>query len=163
MAGCGFPIQRVGLVPILTSKRTVPSIQSKQALSRAQPCPEHDYFLDLLCDIQQACSAKTKQNADEIPIVIDSLIELFQEHFDDEERLMRQSRYPDLQRHRALHTEMRFHMKAQGEKVAHERSFELLHDFCAFFIDWILHHERVVDAPFYTFIQRRPDDIAAAA
>lgn len=117
----------------------------------------YDYFISLLGDIRDACNAKSTEDVDEIPLVIDSITELFLDHFDSEELLMSQSNYPDLKRHKAQHLEMAFHIRTQGEKIAKERSFPMLIDFCTFFIDWLLHHEQVADAKFYSYIKPGAD------
>jgi len=132
------------------------SVANKPVLSWEQS--GYDYFVSLLGDIRDACNTKSTEDVDEIPLVIDSITELFLDHFGSEELLMSQSNYPDLKRHKAQHLEMAFHIRTQGEKIAQERSFPMLIDFCTFFIDWLLHHEQVADAKFYSFIKPTAGD-----
>ncbi len=123
----------------------------------------YDYFLDLLNDIRNACNARTAEDADEIPLVIASMTELFLDHFESEERMMIDSHYPELHKHKTQHLEMSFHMRTHADKIVKERSFEMLIDFCTFFIDWLVHHEQVADAKFYDFIKQVSQEQQLAA
>jgi hemerythrin len=112
---------------------------------------DHDYFLDLLRDIQQACQVEESTDAAEIELVISSLTGFFLEHFAREEEMMRSLRYPEFHQHKELHHEMAFHLRMLGERVNARHSSAMLHDFCTFFIDWLLQHDKAADAKFRDF------------
>ncbi len=128
-------------------------------LQPGQPWSEHGYFLDLLHDIQEACLTRSEHDIGEIPVVISSLTELFMDLFVNEESLMNSTHYPDLIQHKSQHREMRFHLQTQAEKIARERSFEMLSDFCGFFSDWLIQHEHTADAKFHDFLRKPAQDI----
>lgn len=112
---------------------------------------DHDYFLDLLRDIQEACQAEEKVDAEEIALVISSLTGFFLEHFANEESMMSSLCYPEFHRHKELHHEMAFHLRMLGERVTEKHSCAMLYDFCTFFIDWLLQHDKAADSKFRDF------------
>lgn len=112
---------------------------------------DHDYFLDLLRDIQAACEIEASADAAEIELVISSLTGFFLEHFAREEAMMSSLRYPEFHQHKELHHEMAFHLRMLGERVTAQHSSAMLHDFCTFFIDWLLQHDKAADAKFREF------------
>lgn len=118
---------------------------------------EHDYFLDLLRDIQAACQIE-ESDAAEIELVISSLTDFFLEHFAREEEMMSRLRFPEFHRHKELHHEMAFHLRMLGERVAKEHSCTTLCDFCTFFIDWLLQHDQTADAKFRAFVQHLAEE-----
>jgi hemerythrin len=115
---------------------------------------DHDYFLDLLRDIQSACEIEASTDAAEIELVISSLTGFFLEHFAREEEMMTSLRYPEFHQHKELHHEMAFHLRMLGERVTEKHSCTMLHDFCTFFIDWLLQHDKAADAKFRDFALR---------
>lgn len=114
---------------------------------------DHDYFLDLLRDIQEACQTEVQDDPAEIALVIASLTEFFLEHFAREENMMSALHYPDYHQHKELHHEMTFHLRMLGERVNQEHSRTMLADLCTFFIDWLLQHDKAADAKFRAFAQ----------
>lgn len=116
---------------------------------------EHDYFLDLLRDIKEACTAEVQNDPEEITLVITTLSEFFLEHFDKEEALMHELDYPELRQHKELHHEMSFHLRMLGDRVSKEHSGEMLYDFCGFFIDWLMQHDQLADAKLRAYARQQ--------
>ena len=94
-------------------------------------------------------SFKAGYASDQVKESLDFLAHYTLEHFDSEERHMREMGYPNLQEHIQEHTQML--ARVQDLQVRQEGGFMVTADVALFFADWLAHHINEVDMGYVAF------------
>lgn len=98
---------------------------------------QHRYLFDLINAFHDAFVERRERR--EVLRLLTQLIEYAESHFEEEERLMRESGYPALERHHAAHVrlyEQIFELNAKLE----DRSLNPTYDTIAFLRNWLSDH-----------------------
>lgn len=98
---------------------------------------QHRYLFDLINAFHDAFVEQRERR--EVLRLLNQLIEYAESHFQDEERLMRESRYPDLERHHAAHARLYERIFALNAKLE-DRSLNPTYDTIAFLRTWLSDH-----------------------
>ena len=102
-----------------------------------------------------ADSFRAGQASVQVKESLDFLAHYTLEHFDSEERYMREMGYPNLQQHIQEHTQML--ARVQDLQVRQEGGFMVTADVALFFADWLAHHINEVDMGYVAF-SREPGE-----
>lgn len=98
---------------------------------------QHRYLFDLINAFHDAFIEQRDRR--EVLRLLNQLIEYSESHFQDEERVMRESGYPELEQHHAEHARLYERIFALNAKLA-DRSFNPTYDTIAFLRTWLSDH-----------------------
>jgi hemerythrin len=110
----------------------------------------------LYANVNRLLEAMAAGRSADLVSILDFLGTYVHEHFRTEERIMRESTYPNLERHAALH---RAFASDLGERVdayrARGATASLAVDLCAWLTDWLREHLRGEDAELGRWLRAR--------
>ena len=118
---------------------------------------EHKMLFRLINDFHTHWVEKREHQ--EIARVLSKLIQYGELHFQDEERIMAQEGYPQLESHRAIHEKLIEEIFKLNEELA-DKSQLLGRDMTKFLKQWLVDHIVHNDYEFRNFLERKRRDAA---
>ncbi|HEY5762093.1 MAG TPA: bacteriohemerythrin [Rhodocyclaceae bacterium] len=117
----------------------------KFAVNQSLIDDQHRYLFQLINDFHDAYMQR--QTRQDVLILLNRLIDYAQRHFEDEERIMAEKAYPQLEAHQALHVKLFEEIFALNEKLA-DRALNPTRDTIAFLKNWLTDHIMLHDLKF---------------
>lgn len=118
---------------------------------------QHRYLFQLINDFHDAYMQR--QTRQEVLILLNRLIDYAQRHFDDEERIMAEKAYPQLEAHQALHVKLFEEIFTLNEKLS-DRALNPTRDTIAFLENWLTDHILLHDLKFAEHLKASGKDAA---
>ena len=107
---------------------------------------EHRQILELIDTLHAAIDAG--HEGDAIKNVLDRLLQYTVNHFDHEERVMRDAGYPNLDAHKASHDDMRRRTQAVHDDMSQVTG----HDMLRFLKEWWINHIQSADKAYSPYL-----------
>lgn len=110
---------------------------------------EYQHLLDIVNNLHTAVTAG--RGLAVLKATLQDLSDFAHMHFSNEENILAQYNYPDLEQHRKAHQELLDSLENFKERAIHGTTsiqFEVMQ----FLMDWLLEHARVVDKQYSLFL-----------
>jgi hemerythrin-like metal-binding protein len=107
---------------------------------------EHQRILELINKLHTAMNVGRER--DVVDTVLDQLLQYTVDHFDHEERVMRDSAFPYLDSHKVLHDDMRRRTQA----IHDDMSLVTAHDMLCFLKEWWIDHIQLADKEYSPYV-----------
>lgn len=128
------------------------SWRSDYQVGNSQIDAEHQQLFKLINEFHDQC-ARGNARRHLLP-VLNSLVAYAEEHFQHEEAMMLEARYPRLARQQAMHENLYSTIYALNEKLSQEDT-EVDMEASKFLKNWLLDHILVEDMDFGDFLRRK--------
>ncbi len=119
---------------------------------------QHKTLIRHLSDLNEALTTGT--GPAKVASTLNFLIDYTQFHFEEEEKHMAQTGYPDLEHHKKLHGEFRAILSNMEEELEEEGATKMLADAIdTLLVNWLFQHIRTIDVAFGKFLKNEGIEI----
>ncbi len=114
---------------------------------------DHQSIIAIINDLHN--SIRDQSTHAQLKEILDRLFDYTQTHFAREERLMQEYGYPDLPKHRTVHSQLTQNTKELLAQSLHEESGTALKAM-SFLKDWWIDHILIMDSRYKPYILKEP-------
>jgi hemerythrin-like metal-binding protein len=109
-----------------------------KSLETGHPLVDAEHRILVLLFRKLDVAIKTHQSSEVVRNIVREVVRCVEFHFQSEENLMRETSYPDLSAHQALHAELLLELSAFVARIASHRDFP--EDLLSFLSCWLWQH-----------------------